>query len=393
MDGLVLTCDLDGRLRASHPVGDGLPNLRPRPGKPFPMMFGLDAVGRALDLFTDVRRAGMVIDRPVESLLEESGPLYVSGCRDDAGLVLAVARAPGAVPPMAGRLAPRNPALAARLKPLGEARPAVGLDTDALFGEMTRLNSDLSNAQRALAKANAELAASNEQKNRLMGMLAHDLRSPLQVIAGYAQLLEKRMGDRLGDAERAFLERIRESSLFMRHLVEDALSLSAVQAGKLRLVPRSTDIAELVRRNISMNRVLAEGKAMTIELSIADGLPPEVEIDPAKLEQVLNNLLSNAIKYSDRGAAIRVGVSSRDDHVRIAVADDGRGIPAAELDQLFQPFARSGKPGTAGETTVGLGLYICRTIVEGHGGRIRVDSEHERGSTFTVELPLRGSSP
>jgi len=389
MDGLVLTCDLDGRLRTAHAVGDGLPDLQPKPGKPFPMMFGLDVVGRALDLFTDMRRTGLVLDRPLESLLEESGILYVSGRRDEAGLVLTVARVPSAVRPMADRLGSRDPALAARLAPLIEARPsATGPDTESLFDEMTRLNSELANAQRALAKANAELAASNEQKNRLMGMLAHDLRSPLQVVAGFARILEDRVGDRLEESERACLERIRESSLFMRHLVEDALSLAAVQAGRLRLVRRATNLGDLVRRNVSTNRVLAEGKAMTIELSIADTLPPETEIDPAKLEQVLNNLLSNAIKYSDRGARIRVAVEGAGEHVRITVADDGRGIPAAELDQLFQPFARSGTLGTAGETTVGLGLYICRTIVEGHGGLIHVDSRPGQGSTFTVELPV-----
>ena len=394
MNGLVLTCDHDGRLRAMHTVGAGLPELRIKEGSPFPMLFGLDVVGRALDLFTDLRRTGLVLDRPLESVFEHSGTLYVSGRHDAGGLVLAVARAPHAAGPMARALAASNPALAARMEALGTAQPvtsgvfADSTSIDALFDEMTRLNSDLSTAQRALAKANAELAASNEQKNRLMGMLAHDLRSPLQVIAGFAQILEERLDSRLEATERECLGRIRESSLFMRHLVEDALSMAAVQAGRLRLVRRPTDLGRLVRRNVSMNRVLADGKAMTIDLSVADDALPQVDVDPAKVEQVLNNLLSNAIKYSDRGCLIRVVVEAVDGHVRITVADNGRGMPDEELEHLFQPFARSGTLGTAGETTVGLGLYICRTIVEGHGGRISVDSAPGRGSTFAVDLPV-----
>ncbi|WP_448206576.1 sensor histidine kinase [Azospirillum sp. sgz302134] len=397
MDGLVLICDDDGRLRALHRVGSGLLELPVEPGRPFPMLFGLDMVGRSLDLFAALKGHGFVLDRRFDSPLEHGGALYVSGRRDGEGLLLAVARVPLAVRAMAERLATADPALAARLEALGGIAPlgtplgaglAEGAPVEALFDEMTRLNSDLANTQRALAKANAELAASNEQKNRLMGMLAHDLRSPLQAVAGFAQILRERADGRLDDQERECLERIRESSLFMRHLVEDALSLAALQAGRLRLVRRPTDLARLVRRNVSMNRVLADGKAMTIELSVTDDALPLVEADPAKVEQVLNNLLSNAIKYSDRGCRIRVAVEPAGDHARIVVSDNGRGIPDSERDSLFQPFARSGKPGTAGETTVGLGLYICRTIVEGHGGRIWVDSAPEQGSTFTVELPV-----
>ncbi len=401
MDALVLACDIDGRLRTAQAIGAGLPDLHPEAGRPFPMLFGPDAVGRALDLFADLRRTGFVLDRPLASPVEQGGTLYLSGRRDAEGLVLTVARVPMAARAVAEQVAGEDPALALRVRALGAVRqdgggfPADEASVEALFDEMSRLNSELANAQRALAKANSELAASNEQKNRLMGMLAHDLRSPLQVVAGFAQILEERLGGRLEDAERSCVERIRESSLFMRHLVEDALSLAAVQAGRLRLVRRPTDLVRLVRRNVSMNRVLADGKAMTIELSVNDAALGTVEVDPAKVEQVLNNLLSNAIKYSDRGALIRVTVDATPEgsvgavpHARIVVADNGRGIPESELGQLFQPFGRSGTLGTAGETTVGLGLYICRTIVEGHGGRISVDSAPGRGSAFTVDLPV-----
>ncbi|AWK88922.1 sensor histidine kinase [Azospirillum thermophilum] len=292
---------------------------------------------------------------------------------------------------MARAIAGLDAALAARLSPLSAARPvAAGRATEALFEEMSRLNNELSTAQRALAKANAELAASNEQKNRLMGMLAHDLRSPLQVIAGFAELLEDRVAGRLDATERSCLERIRESSLFMRHLVEDALSLASLEAGRLRLTRQPVDLALLARRNVAMNAVLAEGKGVAIALEAEEGLP-QAMLDSGKTEQVMNNLLSNAIKFSHRGGRVRVGVAAgAEGWQRLSVADEGRGMSEAERARLFQPFTRSGTLGTAGEGTVGLGLYICRTIVEGHGGRIQVDSAPGAGATFTVELPVRG---
>lgn len=393
-DGLVLTCDHDGRLRALHRLGDGLPGLAGKPGSPFPVLFGPDAVAGALDLFTGLRRSGRALDQPLPGRLDPAGMLYVSGMGDEEGLVLTVARTPGSLPALMERLAVLNPRLAARLAPLRSADSAPQAPTaDVLFDEMTLLNNELANAQRALAKANAELAASNEQKNRLMGMLAHDLRTPLQVVAGFAEMLDRRLDGRLEETERACLERIRESSLTMRHMVEDALSLAALQAGRLRLARRPSDLVALVRRNVSMNRVLAEGKAIAIELSVPENTLPMADIDPAKMDQLLNNLLSNAIKYSDRGGRVRVALGGGSGGwARIRVSDEGRGIPPAELEHLFQPFARTGRLGTEGEGTVGLGLYICRSIAEGHGGRITADSVPGRGSTFTVELPLVASS-
>ncbi|QCO17255.1 sensor histidine kinase (plasmid) [Azospirillum brasilense] len=402
MDGLVLTCDHDGRLRALHRVGAGLPGLTGKPGTPFPVLFGPDAVAGALDLFSGLRKSGRMIDQLLSSRLHPTGAFHVSGLSDAEGLLLAVARAPGGLPALLEEMETLNPRLAERLAPLRRAVPAPEVPTvDALFDEMTLLNNELATVQRALAKANAELAASNEQKNRLMGMLAHDLRTPLQVVVGFAELLEQRLDGRLEATERACLERIRESSLSMRHMVEDALSLAALQAGQLRLARRPSDLAALVRRNVSMNRVLAEGKTITIELSVPERPLPMADIDPAKLDQLLNNLLSNAIKYSDRGGRVRVALSQAPGETasegggraRLRVSDEGRGIPPAELAQLFQPFARTGRLGTEGEGTVGLGLYICRSIAEGHGGRITADSAPGRGSTFTVDLPFVASSP
>ena len=286
---------------------------------------------------------------------------------------------------MATRLLLEGAELAALLGPLagGPAMPTA----EALFDEMSSLNSQLATAQRALAKANAELEASNAQKARLLAMLAHDLRTPLQVITGFAQLLCGRLADRAEPRDLAAVERIRESSLFMRHLIEDVLSMSALDAGRLTLTPKPADLAALVRRNVAMNGILAQGKGLEIETCIADGLPP-LPLDAPRIEQVMNNLLSNAVKYSDTGSRILVTLEERGGRARVSVADQGRGIAADQVARLFQPFSHANTLTDIGDTSVGLGLFICRSIVEAHGGSVGVETVPGRGSTFHFELPL-----
>ncbi|WP_431860298.1 sensor histidine kinase [Azospirillum sp.] len=387
VDGAVLVCDRDGRAEAVHPVGAGVPGLRPEAGAPFPLLFGLAPVGRALDLFTALRRDGTVHDWPLHAALPDGATrvVFLTGRAADGTLLLAAAAKPGAAGAVCAAVSRDRPELASLLRPLCGSPSLPG--SDALFDEMSILNSQLANAQRALAKANAELEASNAQKGRLLGMLAHDLRTPLQVIGGFAQLLKNHLAASAEPRDLEALERIRESSLFMRHLIEDVLSMSALQAGRLVLNPRPTDVAELVRRTVAMNLILAQGKGLTIDCDAADGLPP-LSLDPPRIEQVMNNLLSNAVKYSDAGMRIRVSVERLGGRVRVAVADHGRGIAPDQVSKLFQPFSHANTLTDVGDTSVGLGLFIVRSIVEAHGGSVGVESAPGRGSTFHIELPV-----
>ena len=248
-------------------------------------------------------------------------------------------------------------------------------------------NAKLMASRLELETQNAQLASLNVEKNKFIGMASHDLRNPLGVIMGYSEfLLDPEMD--LGAGERVeMLQAIATTSQFMLRLVEDLLNVAAIESGQLNLDFTGTDIVALVRANAARNQMLARAKQTRVEVgSSVDDL--EVMLDRSKIEQVLNNLVTNAVKFSPAGSVVDVNVSIADGQAKVAVTDRGSGIPESERGKLFQPFQRTSVKSTGGETSTGLGLLIARRIVEGHGGRIWVESEVGRGSTFAFTLPV-----
>jgi signal transduction histidine kinase len=235
-----------------------------------------------------------------------------------------------------------------------------------------------------LVELTDRLRSLNEQKNKFLGMAAHDLRNPIGGILGYSELL---LEEELGAEERTIVSKIESSSKFMLRLLNDLLDISQIESGKLELNLAACDLGALVQQNVELNRIIASKKQIRIELDTTDDLPA-VTLDSGKFEQVLSNLVSNAIKYSFPNTLVRVGVERNDAGVRISVKDQGQGIPEAELPKVFQEFQKTSVQSTAGEKSTGLGLAIVKRIVEGHGGQIGVESTVGEGSTFWFTLPL-----
>lgn len=257
------------------------------------------------------------------------------------------------------------------------------------YEELTRLNNELTTMQRELVKKNVQLERLNEQKNQLLGMAAHDLRNPLSGIMSFSEFLLAEEEEALpAEERREFLHIIHESSQFMLRIVNDLLDFSAIDAGKLNLRLEETDLAALIQRNVDLNRIVAQQKGIRVLFSKQSTIPPVV-IDRTKIEQVLNNLISNAIKYSYPGSQIEISLREQDNQVHIGVKDEGQGIPASELNQLFKPFQKTSVQSTAGESSTGLGLAIVKKIIAGHQGEITVESEVGQGSTFYVYLPIK----
>ncbi len=275
----------------------------------------------------------------------------------------------------------------------------------ALYDEISRLNNELITLQRELAKKNAELEKLNELKNRFLGMAAHDLRSSLHIIMVYSELVLDEASETLSQEHVKFLTLVRSSSQFMRQLVDDFLDVAIIESGKLHLNLELVDLIALVEQNVTLNNTLAEKKRIRLSFHHDERLP-KIGLDAAKIEQVLNNLISNAIKFSYPDSAVEIHVTTcqgraalpsepLDDSSAwavISVRDHGQGIPADELDKLFRMFERTTVRSTGGEKSSGLGLAIARRIVEGHHGKIGVESQVGQGTTFYVSLPLQPAS-
>jgi len=248
-------------------------------------------------------------------------------------------------------------------------------------------------AETEIAQKNTQLVRLNEEKNRLLGMAAHDLRNPLSVVSTASAFLLDSQGRLLPEARRTdFLRRINKSSAFMLKLIDDLLDVARIESGRLDLELEDCDLCGLVEDNLALNRVLAEKKGIRLVFAPGRGLP-RLRLDPGKMAQVFNNLVSNALKFSGPGTTVRISAARMNGGVVVSVQDQGLGIPADELDRLFRPFGTTSVRGTAGEKSTGLGLAITRKIVEAHGGTIRAESEVGNGSTFTFTLPVAAAPP
>jgi len=259
---------------------------------------------------------------------------------------------------------------------------------------MLELNREVNNLQRQLikeknqlAETNNQLSLLNEEKNRILGIAAHDLRNPIGTILGFAQLLSQRLHKISSDDMNKFLSVIINSSNFSLNLLNDLLDISKIESGKVYLNYTRVNYIDFVKNIIEQNQVIARQKDITISFQQeTNGFI--ARIDGQKIEQVLNNLLSNSIKYSEAGTDILIKLSVSDNFFKTEVIDQGQGIPEDEIPKIFNPFQTTNVKSTAGEKSTGLGLAITKKIITEHGGEIHVESEPGKGSNFYFVLPL-----
>jgi len=235
----------------------------------------------------------------------------------------------------------------------------------------------------ALQKAKETAEAANEAKSRYVVGISHEIRSPLNSIYGYAQLLERETGAPPPNAIRV----IRRSAEHLSNLVDGMLDISKIEAGQLRLTRDEVRLPEFIEQIVDMFRVQASAKGIEFRYERPDWLPPLVRTDQKRLRQVLINLLSNAIKFTDQGHAA-LTVRYRNQVAEFEIADSGIGIREQDIERIFMPFERGGMPGVRATPGAGLGLAITKVLVQIMGGEISVHSRPGEGSRFVVRLLL-----
>jgi CheY-like chemotaxis protein/two-component sensor histidine kinase len=249
-------------------------------------------------------------------------------------------------------------------------------------GEHSRPGSADAEAIARLTAAKEAAEAANEAKTRFLASLAHEIRSPLNAIYGYAQLLERGEGRDAVSAGKV----IRRSAEHLAHLVEGLLDIAQIEGGSIRLAREAIRFPDFLSQLIDMLQLQAEARGISLALDRPANLPEFVHADPRRLRQVLINLLSNAIKFTDRGG-VTLKVEYRNELATFAVIDTGIGIASEDAARIFTPFERVG--GAAAERPgVGLGLAITQALVHIMGGDIRVESRPGEGSRFIVRLML-----
>jgi PAS domain S-box-containing protein len=230
-----------------------------------------------------------------------------------------------------------------------------------------------------------EADVANRTKTEFLAAMSHELRTPLNAIAGYVQLLMLGVRGPLTDEQAIDLGRIQRSQQHLLSLINDILNFSRLEAGAVTYEIGSVPLGTVLEAATSMISLQAAAKQITLTL---EPCPPTMRAlaDDSKLEQVLLNLLSNAVKFTQRGGHVSVRCEAADDHVLTRVQDDGPGIPADRLADIFEPFVQLDRALGNPREGVGLGLAISRDLARGMQGDLTVESIPGKGSTFTVSL-------
>jgi signal transduction histidine kinase len=255
---------------------------------------------------------------------------------------------------------------------------------------LERLNTKLEESNRELNEANARLRELSAMKEEFLALTTHDLRSPLTVISGVINFFTSgRLGEMTAEQKNmvAMMERNTQNLI---ELVNDLLDASKLESGTMRLDAATIELRGLVGDLSEQMQPLAREKEIALEEDLPEDLP-ELRADRAKLRRILVNLVSNALKFTPKGGRVRLGASREGGFVRVSVADTGVGIPREDLHDIFDKYAQARSRATRSEKGTGLGLYITRQLVELHGGKISVQSEVGKGSTFSFTIPVAES--
>lgn len=252
----------------------------------------------------------------------------------------------------------------------------------------THLEERVLNSTRQLLRTNKRLLEMDETKDEFLSMASHQLRTPLTSVKGYiSMVLEGDVGDVTPD-QRKLLEEAYTSSERMVHLIGDFLNVSRLQTGKFVIDRKQSDLAKVVRQEVDGIRQIATTHGVAITYKPPARFP-ELYLDEGKIRQVIMNFIDNAIYYSPEGGDIKVTLRLEDGDAVVCVIDKGMGVPAAVQKRLFTKFFRAENARKQRPDGTGIGLYLAKKVIDGHGGTLVFESKEGKGSTFGFRLPIK----
>ncbi|MBU0665289.1 MAG: response regulator [Proteobacteria bacterium] len=255
-----------------------------------------------------------------------------------------------------------------------------------IFGDITE-RKKLRHAE--IARIAADTA--NKAKSDFLANMSHELRTPLNSIIGFSDVLQEQMAGELNEQQEEYVNYILTSGKHLLSLINDILDLSKVESGKMELDPSPFLLPEALNGALSMFKEKAMKHGLSLTLEIEPDADTQIEADKRKLKQILFNLLSNAVKFTPDGGAVRLGAVREGDFFKISVTDTGIGIRQEDTARLFHAFAQLESPYTKDYEGTGLGLALSKKLVKLHGGKIWVESEEGKGSSFIFTIPARQS--
>ncbi len=249
---------------------------------------------------------------------------------------------------------------------------------------------ELDLAQKRIAELESELARQARIRAELVHLVSHELRTPITVIAGFGRLLQSDARGALNEHQRHFVDESLKACRRLDRFVGDLMEAGSAGGTPLAIEIVEADLHQTLRAQLESLAPLLDEREMKVELRLAPSLP-RFGFDPRRIEQVITNLLTNALRYGRPKGVVRIATAIEssakgDRFVAVSVEDDGCGIPENDRERLFAPYVR-GEGQTKGGG-LGIGLAICRRIVDSHGGRIAVDSGELGGARFVFALPI-----
>jgi len=241
---------------------------------------------------------------------------------------------------------------------------------------------------REIEDKSRQLEIANKHKSEFLANMSHELRTPLNAIIGFSEVLQEKLFGDVNEKQEDYLNDIHSSGKHLLGLINDILDLSKVEAGRMELDLAKFDVASALSNAMTLVRERAQRHNVALKMTTDPELG-EVMADERKLKQILVNLLTNAVKFTPDGGSIDVTARREPDGLVFAVRDTGIGIAPEDHEAVFEEFRQVGRDYTKKQEGTGLGLTLTKKFVELHGGRIWVESEPGKGSTFTFTIPTR----